>query len=448
MDAAKIPLIDMPADPAGPTETAVPALSASALKRVIASCVVGNALEWYDFFLYGTAAALVFSQVFFPKDTPPLVGALGVFAGFAVGFLARPFGGVLFAHIGDKYGRRLALILTLVVMGCATFLMGLLPSYSQIGIGAPILLVALRILQGLAAGGEWGGSVLMITESAPAAKVGYYSSYGQAGLSLGFLLSALAIWAVRQLPSADFLSWGWRVPFLVSILIFAVGVYIRHSVPETQAFKKLQAQGRQARAPALQVLRENPRAVLTAMGLRVAENGSSYIFVAFSLAYAKLVGAPQGVVLGAMIVSFIIQLPVIVWMGALADRIGTKPIYIFGAVSMVVFSVPFFYLIGTGSPTLTFIAFFLTNTISYAAMVATQPTLFSSFFGTSTRYSGLALGHEIAAIFSGGLSPLIATALLATYHSFWPICAYLAFLGVITTLTAYTIRTGKTQRKS
>jgi MHS family shikimate/dehydroshikimate transporter-like MFS transporter len=412
------------------------------LGRIIASCVAGNALEWYDFFLYGTAAALVFGQIFFPKGTQPLVATLGVFSGFAVGFLARPFGGILFSHIGDKYGRRHALILTLTIMGGATFLMGLLPTYSQIGIGAPILLVLLRILQGLAAGGEWGGSVLMITESAPPNRVGYFSSYGQAGLSLGFLLSALAIWLARRLPDHAFLEWGWRVPFLVSVVIFGVGAYIRRTVPETDAFLKLAAQRKQLKAPALQVLRENPRAVLTSMGLRLAENGSSYVFVAFSLAYAKLVGAPQDIVLLAMIGSFVIQLPVIVAMGALSDRIGTKPIYIFGAVSMVLFSAPFFHWIGTGNPALVFLGFVLSNTISYSAMVATQPTLFSSFFGTSTRYSGLALGHEIAAIFSGGLSPLIATSLLAVYHSYWPICAYLAFLGLVTTLTAFTVRSG------
>ncbi|TDV19663.1 MFS transporter [Paraburkholderia caballeronis] len=418
-------------------------LQGHALRRVVVSCALGNALEWYDFFLYGTAAALVFGQVFFPKGTEPLVAALGVFAGFAVGFLARPFGGILFSHIGDRYGRRVALIWTLALMGGATFLMGLLPSYGQIGVLAPALLVALRVVQGLAAGGEWGGSVLMITESAPAGKVGYFSAYGQAGLSLGFLLSAAAVWLVRQLPDAAFLEWGWRLPFLASVVIFGLGTYIRRTVPETQAFRELAAQGRQSKAPVLQVLREHPRAVLKAMGLRVAENGSSYVFVAFSLTYAKFAGVPAGLVLGAMIVSFVVQLPVIVWMGRLSDRIGTRPVYLFGAMTMVAFAYPFFHLIGTGNPALMMLAFFLTNTISYAAMVATQPTLFSSFFGTSTRYSGLALGHEIAAIFSGGLSPLIATSLLAVWHSYWPIVIYLAVLGLITTLTALTIEPQK-----
>lgn len=421
-------------------------LQGRALQRVVMSCLFGNALEWYDFFLYGTTAALVFGQIFFPKGTEPLVAALGVFGGFAVGFLARPFGGVIFSHIGDRYGRRVALIWTLSLMGGATFLMGVLPSYSQVGAIAPVLLVALRIVQGLAAGGEWGGSVLMITESAPAGKVGYFSAYGQAGLSLGFLLSAAAVWLVRQMPEAQFIAWGWRLPFLASILIFGLGTYIRRFVPETQAFRELSARGRQAKLPVLQVLRDNPRAVLTAMGLRVAENGSSYVFVAFSLTYAKFAQVPPGQVLGAMIISFVLQLPLIVLMGRLSDRIGSRPIYLFGTLTMMAFAYPFFHLIGTGDQWLTLLAFILVNTISYAAMVSTQPTLFSSFFGTSTRYSGLALGHEIAAIFSGGLSPLIATSLLAFYHAYWPVAAYLIALGLITFFTALTIRPDRSMK--
>jgi len=417
-------------------------LQGRALRRIVISSALGNALEWYDFFLYGTTAALVFGQIFFPKGTQPLVAALGVFGGFAVGFLARPFGGVIFSHIGDRYGRRAALIWTLTLMGGATFLMGLLPSYSQVGILAPMLLVALRIVQGLAAGGEWGGSVLMITESAPSGKVGYFSAYGQAGLSLGFLLSAAAVWLVRQLPEADFIAWGWRMPFLASILVFCLGIYIRRFVPETQAFRELAARGGREKLPVLQVLREHPRAVLTAMGLRVAENGSSYVFVAFSLTFAKFAHVPDGQVLGAMILSFVLQLPVIVLMGRLSDRIGSRPIYLFGTLTMMAFAYPFFHFVSTGSPILTLLAFLFVNTISYAAMVSTQPTLFSSFFGTSTRYSGLALGHEIAAIFSGGLSPFIATSLLVWSHAYWPVVAYLIVLGLITTFTALTIRKG------
>ncbi len=415
--------------------------SRATTRRILLSSVIGNALEWYDFFLYGTAAALVFGKLFFPAGTDPLVGTLGAFAGFAIGFLARPFGGLLFSHIGDRYGRKRALVSTLVLMGAATFLMGLMPTYAQIGIWAPVLLVLLRILQGLAAGGEWGGAVLMLTESAPRGKVGFYSSFGQAGLSLGFLLSALAFYLAQRMPAEDFMSWGWRLPFLVSILVFAVGMYIRSRVPETRAFVEAQATGQTAaKVPAFEVLRRHPREVLIAMGLRVAENGSSYIFVAFSLGFGKFVGAPADVILLAMIVSFVIQLPVLVAFGALADRIGTKPIYMFGSITLMLVAFPFFSLIGTKEPTYIFLAFMLANTISYSAMCATQPMLFSSFFGTKIRYSGLALGHEIAAVFSGGLSPLIATALLGAYHSSTPVSLYLIFLGAITTLTCLAIK--------
>jgi MHS family shikimate/dehydroshikimate transporter-like MFS transporter len=413
-------------------------------RKLLFSSVIGNALEWYDFFLYGTAAALVFGKLFFPAGTDPLVGTLGAFAGFAIGFLARPFGGLVFSHIGDRYGRKGALVATLIIMGGATFLMGLLPTYAQIGIWAPVLLVVLRVLQGLAAGGEWGGAVLMLTESSPKGKVGYYSSFGQAGLSLGFLLSALAFYLAQKLPVEDFMSWGWRLPFLVSILIFFVGVYIRTKIPETKAFSEARAKGAAvAKMPALEVLRKYPRQVLTAMGLRVAENGASYIYVAFSLGYGKFIGAPADVMLLAMIASFVLQLPLILGFGALADRIGTKPIYLFGSISLMLIAFPFFFLIDTKDITYIFLAFVLANTISYAAMCATQPMLFSSFFGTTTRYSGLALGHEIAAVFSGGLSPLIATALLATYKSSIPVSIFLVVLGAITTATALTIKRPK-----
>ncbi|CAH1689416.1 Fosfomycin resistance protein AbaF [Hyphomicrobiales bacterium] len=417
------------------------------LRRVILASIAGNALEWYDFFLYGFAAALVFGQLFFPAGTDPLIGTLGAFAGFAMGFLARPLGGIIFAHFGDRYGRKNTLVATLTLMGGATFLMGLLPTYAQIGIWAPILVVVLRVLQGIATGGEWGGAVLIVTETAPKDRQGYYSSFGQVGLSGGFLLAAAAFYLAQRLPQEQFMSWGWRVPFLVSILIFAIGVFIRSRVPESKEFENTARQGATQRLPLLEVIKRHPREILTAMGLRFAENGGSYIFVAFSLAYAKYVGAPGDTVMLALMFSFLIQLPVLVGIGALSDRIGVWPLYLAGALGMCLFAFPFFWLIDAASTVSIFMAFIGANTVCFSLMNAVQPKLFSSLFDTEVRYSGLALGHEVASVFSGGLSPLIATALLSIYGASWPIALYLIFLGGITVFTLIASRVSRHWRE-
>lgn len=417
------------------------ALSEKELRQLIFASVAGNALEWYDFFLYGFVAALVFGQLFFPAGTDPLIGTLGAFAGFALGFLARPLGGIVFAHIGDRFGRKGALITTLTIMGVATFLMGLLPTYAQIGVWAPILVVLLRIMQGIAAGGEWGGAVLIVTENAPKKHQGFYSSFGQVGLSAGFLLAAGAFYLAQRLPQEQFMSWGWRLPFLVSILIFAVGIFIRSKIPESREFEKTAAQGASQKMPLIEVIKRHPKEILTAMGLRVAENGGSYIFVAFSLAYGKYVGAPGDTIMLALIFSFLIQLPILVGIGALSDRIGVWPLYMAGALGLVLFAFPFFWLIDVSSTLSIFAAFIGANTVCFSLMNAVQPKLFSSLFDTDVRYSGLALGHEVASVFSGGLSPLIATALLSAYGASWPISLYLIFLGLVTVLTLIIVRT-------
>jgi len=414
-------------------------LSDKQLRHLIVASVAGSALEWYDFFLYGFVAALVFGKLFFPAGTDPLIGTLGAFAGFAMGFLARPVGGIIFAHVGDRYGRKGALVTTLTMMGGATFLMGLLPTYAQIGIWAPVLVVVLRILQGIAAGGEWGGAVLIVTESAPKKHQGFYSSFGQVGLSSGFLLAAAAFFLAQRLPQEQFMSWGWRIPFLVSILIFAVGVFIRSRVPESREFEQETARGNVQRLPLIEVLRRHPREILTAMGLRFAENGGSYIFVAFSLAYAKYVGAPGDTVMIGLMFSFLIQLPILVGIGALSDRIGVWPLYFAGAVGMVLFAFPFFWLIDAKSTFSIFLAFVGANTVCFSLMNAVQPKLFSSLFDTDVRYSGLAVGHEVASVFSGGLSPMIATALLSAYGASWPISLYLMALGLVTVFTLLAI---------
>lgn len=432
--------------PHADARTSAHALDPRALRRIVMASVAGNALEWYDFFLYSTAAALVFGELFFPRGTDPLIGTLAAFAGFAVGFAARPFGGVLFGHIGDRYGRKGALVWTLSLMGGATFLIGLLPTYGQVGMWAPALLVLLRVVQGVASGGEWGGGVLMISESAPPERRGFYASWSQIGVGGGFVLSAAVFFAVQMLPHDSFMSWGWRVPFLLSIVIFGVGVYIRSTLPESTEFAKSEAAGKTSHMPVLDAIRKHPRAILVAMGLRVAENGGSYIFLAFSLVYGKFIGVPGAVMLAGVMVSMSVELVTMLLWGRLSDRIGRKPVYLIGAVGLIVVAFPFFWLLDTRAPALIWLALLLGNAVCHGAMIGTQPSLMGELFSTEVRYSGMALGHEIASVFAGGLSPLVATALLAKYHAAWPVALLLMAMGVITVIalvcTRETVRNG------
>lgn len=402
--------------------------------------MAGNALEWYDFFLYSTAAALVFSRLFFPATTDPLTGTLAAFAGFAVGFAARPFGGLIFGHVGDRFGRKPALVLTLCIMGGSTFLIGLLPTYEHIGIWAPILLVLLRVLQGIAAGGEWGGGVLIISENAPALRRGFYSAWSQVGVAAGFVLSAGAFYLAQLLPDDQFMSWGWRVPFIVSIVIFGLGIYIRANLPDSAEFEARKQQAQREHLPIVMVLKRHPREILLAMGLRVAENGGSYIFLAFALAYGKFTGVAQDVMLLGVMLSMTLGLGSMVLFGHLSDRFGRRPIFMFGAIGMTLAAFPFFWLIDTGSTAMIMLAFVLANTLCHAAMVGVMPAFFSELFSTEVRYTGIAFGHEIASVFAGGMSPLIATALLATFGASWPIACYLMLLGAISVIAALCAR--------
>ncbi|ETD39239.1 MHS family MFS transporter [Pseudomonas chlororaphis subsp. aurantiaca] len=409
--------------------------------RIVFASVLGNALEWYDFFLYGTAAALVFGPLFFPPDTDPVIATMGAFAGFAVGFVARPLGGIVFGHIGDRHGRKQALVITLALMGVATFLIGLLPTFEQAGYLAPLCLVILRLVQGVASGGEWGGGVLMLSENAPPKRAGFYAAWSQLGVSGGFVLSAAVFYLVQQLPGDDFMRWGWRLPFLASVAIFGVGLYIRRKLPESRDFTQANVARETARhLPALQVLREHPKEVLQAMGLRLAENGGAYIFLSFSMAYAKFSGlSTQLVLLGVMLAMVLEAFSILFW-GWLSDRIGRRPVYAFGSISLMLLAFPFFWMLDTHDPTLVYLALILGLPVSHGAMIGTQPAMMGELFPTHVRYTGLAMGHEIASIFAGGFAPLIATALFASYHGAWPVSLMLVLFGALTTLTLLTIR--------
>jgi MFS family permease len=393
---------------------------------------VGNALEWYDFFLYATASAVVFGRLFFPADTDPLVGTMAAFAGFAVGFAARPLGGIIFGHIGDRLGRKRSLVLTLSIMGISTALMGLLPTYAQVGLLAPALLIALRILQGIAAGGEWGGGVLLISENASTSRRGMLSAFSQGGISLGFVLSSLAFFLAQLMPEPQFLAWGWRLPFLVSVVLLGVGAYIRFKLPESKEFTETRESRPQHGLAALDALRAHPREILVAMGLRVAENGGSYIFLSFSIVYGVHVGVDKGILLLAVAVSMLVSFGTYIFFGYLSDRIGRRPVYALGAVGMGVMAFPFFAMIDANTPAVVILAFLIANGVCHGAMIGTQPAFFHELFSAEVRYSGMAIAHEVAAVFAGGFAPLIATALLLNFNSSVPVSLYLIGMVLVT----------------
>ena len=407
------------------------------IRKVSLASFIGTTIEWYDYFLYGTAAALVFNQLFFP-NVEPLIGTLSAFATFAVGFVARPLGGAIFGHYGDRIGRKAMLVLTLLMMGIATFLIGLLPTYEAIGIWAPILLVVLRLVQGFGVGGEWGGAVLMAVEHSPGRSRGYYGSWPQMGVPAGLLLSTGVFTIFSSLPNEQFLAWGWRVPFLLSILLVAVGLYIRLAILETPAFRQVQETQTEARMPIMDVLRTQPKGVLLVIGVRIAENGSFFIFSVFVLSYAtEQLGLARSMVLAGVMIAAAIQLFAVPVWGALSDRTGRRPVYLFGAAFTLLFAFPSFWLINTQATILVWLAIVLALAVGHAAMYGPQAAFLPELFGTRIRYSGIAFSRELASVFAGALSPFIATALLAWAGSYWPVAVYLAAMALITVVAVY-----------
>ena len=404
--------------------------------KVVTASLIGTTIEWYDFFLYGAAAALVFNVVFFP-ESDPLVGTMLAFSTYAVGFVARPLGGVVFGHYGDRIGRKQLLVLSLLLMGGATFAIGLLPTYAAIGVGAPLLLTLLRVIQGFALGGEWGGAVLLVAEHGKPGNRGFWASWPQAGVPCGNLL-ATAVLAVLAVVMTDeaFLDWGWRIPFLLSGVLVFIGLWIRLAVTESEVFKDASRKARKSqgpeRAPILDVLRHHWRETLVAMGVRLAENVSYYVVTAFILVYAtQQAGLANEAVLNAVLIASAVHLVTIPAWGALSDVMGRRPVIAFGAVGMSLWAFAFFPLIdpaGGGSVTLAATI----GLILHGAMYGPQAAFFSELFSTRVRYSGASIGYQLASIVAGGLAPLIATALLASFGSSLPISVYVAAVGVVT----------------
>jgi MHS family shikimate/dehydroshikimate transporter-like MFS transporter len=410
----------------------------ASINKVALASAIGTAVEWYDFFLYGTASALIFGRLFFPTFDP-LTGTLASYGTFAVGFAARPIGGVVCGHFGDRVGRKSMLVITLLIMGIGTFLIGLLPTYDQIGIWAPILLVLLRIAQGFGLGGQWGGAVLMTVEHSPHGKRGFYGSLPQVGLPVGLLISTLVFGLISNLPEATLLAWGWRVAFLISIILVGVALYVRLAITEPPAFAAVKQSRTTAKMPILDALRQYPGSVLLVMGARIAENGAFYLYSVFVLTYATLpsIGFSSSMALQAVAIAAFIQLFTIPAFGALSDRLGRRPVYLFGAIFTAIFAFPFFWLIETSLSTLLVLSVVLALSIGHAAMYAPQASFVSELFGTRVRYSGLSLGYQLASVIAGGLSPIIATGLFAKIGRSWPIAVYVIGMALITTVSVY-----------
>ncbi len=438
--------------------------------KVALASLAGSSIEWYDFFIYGTAAALVFPTLFFPEGLPPLVAQLAAFSTFAVGFVARPVGGVVFGHFGDRSGRKKALFVALVVMGLCTALIGLLPGYAVIGVAAPLLLIVLRFAQGVAIGGQWGGAVLLVTESCPRDKRGFYGSFAQVGVYVGVILANVLFLIITALVSPEALvAWAWRIPFLLSVLLVGLGIYIQFRLEDTPAFRHLvevkeakeetaaeeraeekQESVREARAeieaertersPILEVLRNQPKEVLLAGGAYVAANATFYVFIAFITAYATnpdTLGLSQTVVLSAVLISSAVSIPAAIWFAALSDRYGRRGLYMAGAALLGIYSLFVFWPLVNTASFLTLVLALTIGQLFISMMYGPQGAFYSEIFSTRVRYSGASLGVQIGAVFGGGLATVLATALLAYFGSTWVLGGYMALLCAISLTCTY-----------
>lgn len=406
-------------------------------KRVLIASLTGSSIEWFDYFLYGTAAALVFNKIFFPM-VDPVIGLILSYLSFSLTFFIRPIGGVLFAHIGDRIGRKRTLVLTLSLMGGATVMIGLLPTYDQIGIWAPILLILMRIIQGMGIGGEWGGALLLAYEYAPEKRKGFFGSIPQAGVTIGMLMATFIVSLMTLFSEEQFLSWGWRIPFLMSAVLVLLGLWIRKDIDETPEFKKVKQSGQVAKAPLRDTLTHHWREVLIAAGLKVVETAPFYIFSTFIVSYATTTLAYQksqvleAVTLGALVATVMIPL-----MGLLSDKIGRKRMYAVSVALLGLFIVPWFMLLDTGTTWAIMLATVVMFGILWAPITAVLGTLCSEIFSANVRYTGITLGYQIGAALAGGTAPLIATGLLAKYDGDWVPVAW--YLGATVTISLIAI---------
>ena len=407
------------------------------LRRVAVASAVGTTIEWYDYFIYSTAAALIFGSQFF-SALSPASGTLAAFATLGVGFLARPIGGVVWGHFGDRIGRKAMLVASLLVMGLATVGVGLLPTYEQVGVLAPVLLVVLRLLQGLSAGGEWGGAALMAVEHAPDGRRGRYGSFAQIGVPAGLILAQLVFAGVgNALSDEQFASWGWRVPFLLSIVLVGVGLYVRLSVEESPVFRALRADRARSASPIVEVFRQRPRALAVASISFIANTAIGYVFLAYLLSYGtSVLKVSRNLMLLVVIVGSVSWLISIVAAAIWSDRIGRRPVYLVGSVLLVLWPIPFFLLVDTRSAALMIIAV-VVLTIGLGASYGPQSALFAELFEARYRYSGASFSYAVGAVLGGGFAPLIATALQTSTGTSLSVSAYMIAVGLVSLVAVW-----------
>ncbi|VEI08695.1 MFS transporter [Kurthia zopfii] len=411
-------------------------------RKIWMASLVGSSIEWFDYFLYATVAGLVFNQVFFVSEDPT-VGLLLSYASLALAFFIRPFGGIIFSHIGDKIGRKKTLIMTLTLMGAATFLMGVLPTYQAIGVAAPILLVTLRLIQGLGIGGEWGGALLLAFEYAPPEKRGLYGSIPQMGVTIGMFLGTGALTLITSLISMEaFVAWGWRVPFILSALLVVFGFWIRKGIDETPDFQELKDSGDVVKVPLFETLKTHWREVLISIGAKVVETAPFYIFGTFVISYAtNQLSFTYVQALIAVMISTIVTTILIPIMGSLSDKIGRKKMYVYGTIAMMLYAFPYFLLLHQDTFATLLISTVIGLGVIWAPITAVLGTMFSEIFDARVRYTGVTLGYQIGAALAGGTAPLVATALLLKFNDSWiPIAIYIVLTAVISLLSVWAIR--------
>lgn len=414
---------------------------AASIRTVVAASAIGTTIEWYDFLIYATAASLVLNKLFFPTEDP-LVGTLISISTIGVGFFARPIGAIILSHFGDRLGRKSMLILTLVSMGVATALIGILPTYASIGIAAPILLVACRLVQGIAVGGEWGGAVLMATEHSPPDKRGFYGSMVQIGFPLGMALGTASFFALAYLGDQQFMSWGWRIPFVASAALVVIGTFIRLRIDETPDFKRVLREGKVSRLPVLEAIRRHPRDLLIGLGARITEISWIYVLTIFGLSYAVTnLGLPRSLVLGAIALGAAVELVTIPLFGHLSDHVGRRLIYLLGCVAAICLSFPIFWAIATRNPIIVVLAFVIGMSVGHGIMYGVQASFLSEMFPSNLRYSGASLGYQIAAPIGGGLVPLAAAAIVGLTHgATWPVSLLMILIASMTVLAVLAAR--------
>jgi MFS family permease len=405
------------------------------LRKAVIAATVGTTIEWYDFFIYGTAAGLVFPKLFFP-NTDPLTGTLAAFSTYFIGFIGRPIGAAIFGHYGDRIGRKATLIATLLLMGVATFLVAFVPGYNSVGIWGAVFLTILRTLQGIGVGGEWGGSVLIAMEwSRTQHSRGLVAAWPQFGVPAGLFLSNLVILALSAWSGADFAAWGWRVPFILSIVLIGVGLWIRLGILETPVFKQLVDSKRIEKAPILEVIKKQPREIILSALLRMAEQAPFYIFTAFVFSYGTgALRMSRDLILSAVLVASCVSFITIPLSGHISDRIGRRTMYLIGAAATGLFGFAYFAMLGSGAPALVFLAIVL-SLIPHDMMYGPQAALIAEAFTPRLRYSGASLGYQLASVIAGGPAPLIATALFAAYHTGYAVAIYIAVCAVISLIS-------------